>query len=191
MVLAQKTVPFHLWVGPWSWTSPHTKENDDGTVTTVHYSMMGQTDYWYESVFHAALTTPENFIFWNNQSNKDPEDHARLSKAMSEVEALIGCAYRSPQVFELSDWGEDYVLSATRVERRRVWRFSPRLEPGQNAADLLTSEDPPTFTFPSEGKTVTLSFPGGMVYTPPTPTSSFGVWILQWSNAPLPVVSSE
>ena len=119
------------------------------------------------------------------------EDNTRLSQAMSEVEPLIGCAYRSPRVFELSDWGDDFVLSAARVEGRRVWRFTPRLEPGQSASDLLTGADPPTFTFNNEGETVSLSFPGGMVYTPPAPMSSFGVWILQWSNAPLPVLSSD
>lgn len=171
-------VPVMPWVAWRGYVSDFTKKKDP----PPHCSF-GNTDYYQESIYHAALCDPDNFLIWSAfrwRQDQDAGDWAQagdmrlLDALLDRINTLIGYNDRATLVHELSPWHGPYLLTGMKANGRSVWRLTP--DPQQSAVALdkiKTSDDPLTFVLGD----VTLVMPGGKIDTPDKPLSSVGYWI--------------
>ncbi|MHB1158020.1 MAG: hypothetical protein ACYC26_14430 [Phycisphaerales bacterium] len=171
-------VPVMPWIAWRGYVSDFVKKKNPPP-----YSSFGNTDYYQESVYHAALCDPGNFLVWSAfrwQEQQDPKDWAQaedmrlLDALLDRINAWVGYSDRATLVRELSPWHAPYLLTGMKANGKSVWRLTP--DPQQSAVELdqiKTCDDPLTFVLGD----VTLVMPGGKIDTPDKPLSSVGYWI--------------
>lgn len=146
-------------------------------------AFMNGTPLFHESVVHIALCDPEVILYWNprpwakNQKASDWCDDAqdaRMSALLEEIDSVTGYADRKTLVRELTGWYEPFVLTGMSANGKSIWRFTPDIEIGKDAAGTITSREPLTFSV--KGATVTI--PGGKVFEQKDTISRSGVWII-------------
>ncbi len=112
-------------------------------------SLLRDSDYYQELLLHIALTGIEDFLYWNPLSVDPPAsdaDNRLVDRTLKELDRLLGVQDRRTLVERLVGWGDDWVLTGMRVNGTRiVWRFTPRLNPGQAAESVLISAEPAVF----------------------------------------------
>lgn len=154
---------------------------------------IGATDLYQESVYHAALCNPGNFLLWSAfrwMTNQDPADWTSqsdlklINDMLDEVNALVGYADRRTLVRELAGWYDPFILTGMTANGKSVWRFTPDIELDQDAATAITSREPLTFSV----KGTTVAIPGGKVFEPKEKLSKAGVWVIAPADAD-PVIS--
>ena len=157
----------------------------------AYHVYINNSDYYEESVLHAAMVSDEDdlFILWGIGSSSDDQ---AFNNALTEFNIAAGYNNRQPLTNDLADWEDDFIYTGTRVGGYKVWRFTPDMNSGQNISSFITSDGNPdgseTVTFDVSGDIV--SFPNAFIYTPSNPVSDFGAWVIQTGTAGNPRVSS-
>lgn len=148
------------------------------------YSSIGNTDYYQEVVFHAALGDPDAFIAWSAfrwREDQRPEDYCRtadmelLEQLMEQINGLVGFADRRTLVTAMTPVHQPYILTGCVAAGRSVWRLTP--DPAAGPLEVVpgAGADRP-LTVRVGGHTVALA--GGEVIDPQPRLSSAGVWIV-------------
>ncbi|MSP25630.1 MAG: hypothetical protein EXR75_10775 [Myxococcales bacterium] len=189
MPLAAPSLPFHPWLAARSY------QGDFGANPKVQLIGLADTDSWQELVFHTALTGATRFAHWNvSELQADPgqaaavvaSDTAAARATLEELNAVLGCSDRATLLEGLAPWGEMWLVTGMRIEDHEIYRVTPDLD-GPDAPGLaltITSKEPATFVLGGR----TLTFPQGRVHEPALPASQAGVWIVQPTGAPKPIL---
>lgn len=145
----------------------------------------GKDDIDYgERVFHAVLSGAENILWWQSDDGLDPGNAPILSDLLSEVDGLVGYAYRKPLVRGDLGFDDGYVLSGMEAAGKRVWRLTP--DPWSTVA-IGTSGSGVTFQIGNK----VLTFANASIYTPSVAHSNLGYWIVQTAGSSQLVGSSD
>ncbi|MEK6793784.1 MAG: hypothetical protein AABZ39_03335 [Spirochaetota bacterium] len=145
-------------------------------------TMIKDTDYYQESIFHNGLCRPELFLYWNPRLKSgskpdemaDDDQDALVSAVLHELDEIAGDPGRVSLVKTLADWYGSFVLTGMNAFGRSVWRYTPDLTPGGDAMSTVTKNEPLTFMVHD----VSIVIPGGKIFQPGKSTSKAGVWIL-------------
>ncbi len=173
MPLASST-PFHVWIARRSWPG------DSGNVVP----WLRNTDYWQETLFHAALAGASAFLYWNPWDQE--ADTTALIGALDEIDLAQGCNERVGLVQGLSSWKQAWVATGTRLGDDEIWRVTLDLAPGERALDRLLTAVPLSLDLGEERKVV---FPAGRLVDDGTPASAVGIWVTQPAGSPPPAES--
>jgi hypothetical protein len=158
---ATSNVPLTPWI-----SSPNWLQQDQGKDHALYA----------ETVFHAALSGAQDFLWWKYTAQGDPAGTQYISKLLSELDSLVG--YVDRKTLTRTDVGFDdrYVLSGMEAGGKRVFRLTP--DPDETVRVLSSSG-----TVRIQVGTQTVTIPNAYIYTPPNPSSSSGYWIVQTQGA--------
>ena len=169
-------VPLAIWI---AWRGYRT-DFEDKPLDNPPRSSFGNTDYYQELVFHAAMLSPDLFLLWSacrwrqDQKAEDwcQQKHLKLlDQMLSQVNGLVGYSDRKTLVESLAPWHAPFLLSGCVGNGQSVWRLTP--DPQQSPVELakiLKSEQPLTFVIGNQ----TLVLPGGKVIQPEPALSTVG-----------------
>lgn len=129
-------------------------------------------NHFSEVFFHAALSGADAILWWKAGFETQPENTAEMAKLVTEVNALIGYTGRETLSFDNPHWDDGYVLTGMEANGKRVYRFTP--DPHLSMTILSNSG---TVRIKIGDKTVEI--PNASIYTPSSPASSLGLWIVQ------------
>jgi len=183
-------VPVMPWIAWRGYQSDFLKSAKPPPVSTF-----GKTDYWQESVFHAALCNPAHFLVWSafrwraDQEATDwctTEDLAVIDAVLGQLNGLVGRGERSTLVKALSGWYDPFILTGMNAGERSLWRFTPDPTAVKDSASSIRSREPLVF---SCGQS-TIAIPGGKIVEPAVPLSAAGFWIAAPKNA-VPVITPK
>ena len=137
MVLSSD-VPVHPWIAHKAYESSDVRESD----------------LYQELIFHAALSGPDRFVFWNPVHRRTPAPPATVTNdfqdgivndCLAQLTELAGAPDRRTLVHQLADWNADFVLSGMAVGGRSVWRFTPKLKKNEKRDNFLVARSPAKF----------------------------------------------
>jgi len=159
--VATSNVPFTPWV-----TSPNWLMQDQGLNHT----------YYPELLLHAGLSGAQDFLWWKSTTAADQAGAALVSKLLSELDSLVGYADR--KTLSRTDVGftDGSILTGMEAGGKRVYRLTP--DPSQ-AVTVLSSSG--TVRIQIGSQTVTIA--NASIYTPTSPASTLGFWIVQTQGA--------
>ncbi len=178
------SAPISAWFSERSWAG------DSGSPAYYRNS-----DYYAENILHAGLITkdPDFFILWNRGAVGNVSDDQLFERILAEFNQTAGWSGRQPIVNGLVSWDSNIIYTGSQVGNFKIWRFTPRLNAGQNITQVTTNSGSGDFTAPvvftTNGKTVT--FPQAFVYKPTNPVSVSGAWVIQKASAPGPTLALE
>jgi hypothetical protein len=155
--VATSNVPFTPWV-----TSPNWLQLDQGLTHT----------YYPELLLHAGLSGAENFLWWKSTMSADQPGALLISKLLSELDSLVGYADRKTLSRTDVSFTDGSILTGMEAGGKRVYRLTP--DPSQ-AVTVLSSSG--TVRIQIGSQIVTIA--NASIYTPPSPASTLGFWIVQ------------
>ncbi|MEI6502777.1 MAG: hypothetical protein WCP21_17345, partial [Armatimonadota bacterium] len=180
-LLCNPKIPLMPWVSWRGYVSDWEAEPRDKRPP---YSSIGNTDYFQEVFFHAALCSPDAILTWDPfrwQEKQDPttlaqdKDLALLNDLDQQANELVGFSDRKTLVTAMIPAHQPFILTGCVANGRSVWRLTPDPEQGPVALDKIrTSGNPLTFRLSNQ----TLTMPGAKVFTPEKQLSAVGYWII-------------
>jgi hypothetical protein len=180
-LLCNPQVPLMPWV---SWRGYVSDWEDKPKDQQPPYSSIGNTDYFQEVFFHAALCSPDAILTWDPfrwQEKQDPKslcqdsDLVVLNDLADQVNELVGYSDRATLVTAMIPAHQPFILTGCRANGRSVWRLTPDPAQGPVALDQIKVQDTP-LTFKLGDKTLRL--PGGRVHVPTRTLSAVGYWVV-------------
>jgi len=180
-LLCNPKIPLMPWVSWRGYVSDWEAEPRDKRPP---YSSIGNTDYFQEVFFHAALCSPDAILTWDPfrwQEKQDPttlaqdKDLALLNDLDQQVNELVGFSDRKTLVTAMIPAHQPFILTGCVANGRSVWRLTPDPEQGPVELDKIrTSGNPLTFRLSNQ----TLTMPGAKIVTPEKQLSAVGYWIV-------------
>jgi hypothetical protein len=179
-MLSNPEVPLMPWV---SWRGYVSDWEKDPPEKRPPYSSIGNTDYFQEVFFHAALCNPRAILTWNPyrwNKDQDPadlcQDHhmALLDDLADQANEMVGYTDRQSLVTALTPAHQPFILTGCLANNGSMWRLTPDPDQGPTALDQIkVKDDPLTFKLGDN----TLTMPGGRIVTPAKQLSAVGYWI--------------
>ena len=180
-MLANPRVPLMPWVAWRGYVSDWEKKPQDQRPP---YSSIGNTDYFQEVFFHAALCNPRAILTWNPyrwRQDQDPadlcqdQDMALLDDLADQVNELVGYTDRQSLVSAMTPAHQPFILTGCLANNGSVWRLTPDPEQGPVELDKIKVSDNP-LTFKLGDRTLTMA--GGRIVAPAKQLSTVGYWIV-------------
>ncbi|MGE0537692.1 MAG: hypothetical protein AB7O68_22170 [Pirellulales bacterium] len=159
---ATSSVPLLPWISSADWLK--SDRGDDYT-------------YYVEGIFHAALTGAQDFLWWKYVQNTDTANATVLRQALKELDVMVGFENRTALLLTDVGYGDGYVLSGMDAGGRRIYRLTP--DPTQQVT-ILSSSGNVAIKVGSN----TVEIANAYIYTPTTPSSTLGYWIVQTQPTP-------
>ena len=175
MWLSDSLMPIMPWVAYRSYFS-------DGplTNTTIPQAYIANSDYWQESILHAALTMNNegNFNFWNHRGGQTALQYATsnsyFDRCLNQFDSLLNNETRVPRIDSLTDYYGNYVLTKTETPTRYIYRFTPRLDQNNTFQSVLQSQNPASFKVDNTVVTI----PNSQVVFFNDTISKAGYWVI-------------
>lgn len=144
----------------------------------------GDTDYYSENLFHAALCNPDTFMAfimtpmaWNKYDETlcTQERMDKIGNLLHELDEVAGFADRVSLIDNVTSYNKDYLLTGLYAGGRNRWRITPDLDvAGITRQNFLVTANPPTFQI---GQDVIVFPKGSAIYTPAKEYANIGYWV--------------
>ena len=150
-----------------------------------HYgkpSIDDMSDAYQEMIFHTGLSGVRTFLMWNTHAVGD--DNPVVSRSLDELEevisALQGATGKRTWVHQgLADWTAGFILSATQVGSKCIWRFSAQVKADVTVKAAGGSVVLSGMVNTDTGKAESVTIPHAHVTKPKMVAAPAGVWVLQ------------
>jgi len=133
---------------------------------------------------HAAVAGVDRFLMWNTVAVG--EDNQVVSRSLDELEQVIsvqqGATGTRIWVHQgLADWSAGFVLSASHIGTKCVWRFTAQVQADVKVKAAGSSVVMSGMVNTNTGKAESVTIPKAQVIKPKTVAAPAGVWVLQES----------
>ena len=138
---------------------------------------------WYqETIMHAAVAGVDRFLLWNTHAVGD--DNPVVSRSFDELEEVIstqqGATGKRTWVHQgLTDWAAGFMLSATQIGKKCVWRFSAQVKAEVTIKATRGSVVLSGMINTNTGQAESVTIPKAEVTKPKMVAAPGGVWVLQ------------
>ena len=130
---------------------------------------------------HAAVAGVDRFLMWNTHAIGD--DNPVVSRSFDELEEIIstlqGTGNRTWVHQGLADWAAGYMLSATQIGKKCVWRLTPQVKDDTTVNSSGGSVVIGGMINTNTGKAESVTIPAATVTKPKVVAAPAGLWVLQ------------
>lgn len=127
---------------------------------------------YIEGLFQAAMNGARGLLWWTDEFTVSTGNRQAMAAALAELNALIGYENRTPLLRSDVNYTDSYILSGVDAGGRRVYRLTPDPNLG------VTIFNVPGAVSMQIG-TQSVLIPNATLYTPASPASTRGYWIVQ------------
>ena len=146
------------------------------------HQVTNASDDYQEVIMHAAVAGVDRFLMWNTHAVGD--DNPVVSRSLDELEevisALQGATGKRTWVHQgLADWTAGFILSATQVGSKCIWRFSAQVKADVTVKAAGGSVVLSGMVNTDTGKAESVTIPHAHVTKPKMVAAPAGMWVLQ------------
>lgn len=158
---------------------PYMGGKSQAAATPGYTALLADSDLYQEMLIHAGLTGARKFVYWNGTNSAT--DNALVNKVFTEFDQQVGTTAALGRLADNGvDWAQPFVLTPATTANGKVWRFTPKLATGADAASVTESAYPAKFALDG-GLHVTV--PGARIQTVDGAVSAQGVWLREEASA--------